>query len=69
MRRIALNGTEDALLSVGCFFVTHVCPVYLHEWNLSLFSASWRPGGGPQHCCVTRLYENTSFCQTEVLLA
>lgn len=59
--------TEDTLLSVGRH-VIHVCPVCLNEWKLSLFSASCRPGGGPQQRSAARVYHNISFCRTEVLL-
>ncbi len=74
MRRAAVHGrrrhterTEDTLCSVGRR-VTHVCPVCLKEWKLSLFSASCRPGGGPQRSSAARVYENISFCWTEVVL-
>lgn len=61
------GSTEDTLFSVGrC--VNHVCPVCHKEWKLSLFSASCRPGGGPQQHSAAQDFENISFCQTEVLL-
>jgi len=53
--------TEDALLSEGCR-VTHVCPVCLKEWKLSLFSASCRPVGGPQRGFAAEVYEDICFC-------
>lgn len=54
------------LFPVGCC-LTHVRPVCLKEWKLSLFSASCGPVRGL--CSVLRVYENISFCQTEVLLS
>lgn len=74
MKRAAVHGrrqyaerTEDTLFPVGrC--VTHVCPVCLKEWKLSLFSASCRPVGGPQQRSAPTVYENISFGRTEVLL-
>lgn len=66
-RRQDTERAEDTLFSVGCR-LTHVCPVSLNEWKSSLFSASCRPGGGPQQLSAARVYENISFCWTEVLL-
>lgn len=66
-RRQDTERTEDTLFSVGRH-VTHVCPVCLKGWKLSLFGASCRPGGGPQQLSAARVYENISSCWTEVLL-